>query len=497
VGLVTAALCLPFIRTVYWIGDEGIWLHGAERLLRGDRLYVDFFEMLPPGSFVLTAVWFSIAGISFWSARLLAILTIVGIACFTYLTCRQVSKNALLSALLATGWVVMSQGMNTQVGHHWFTTLFSMVAAWATLASVEYPQRWLRWPLIAGAAAGMAAMITPTRGAFAMLAAVTAFLDLRRYRAELVVYVLGCALVPTGLLVYVATQHALVAAFDDIIRFTAERYVSTQGLPFGSFADPQNFLLKYIFPLAALLLLIVCVSDWRACRRDRLLRLCAAFGLAGFAACFPRADMDHIAVAAPLACPLLVCCFTRLTERWRPTYRYVVVAVAVGLGAPSARVFSWTAQKALHAEIVPTPRGGVAFMRTPGAREMLARIAATPSGDGYFFYPYMPILPFLAAREHVAKNDILLPEFNLPSQYHDACISVMRHVSWVVIDRKWTDPAVVNGAFPAMRDAKPQETKGLEQALESGFEFVAKEGELELRRRRVGISDALCTGTTG
>ena len=133
-GLIAAVLCLPFIRLVA-IGDEGVLLNGAERMLRGSRLYADFFEFLPPGGFLLTEAWFSIAGISIGSARSLAILTIVGIACFTYLACWQASKNAPLSALLATGWVVMSQGVWTQVSHHWFTTLFSMVAAWAALVT--------------------------------------------------------------------------------------------------------------------------------------------------------------------------------------------------------------------------------------------------------------------------------------------------------------------------------------------------------------------------
>ena len=251
-GLIAAVLCLPFIRTV-GIGDEGVLLNGAERMLRGSRLYADFFEFLPPGGFLLTEAWFSIAGISIGSARLLAILTIVGIACFTYLACRQASKNAPLSALLATGWVVMSQGIWTQVNHHWFTTLFSMVAAWAALANVEHAQRWLRWPLIAGVAAGMAAMVTPHRGALVMLAAMTAFLNLRRHRAELIVYVLGCSLVPVGLLAYVVWHHALAAAFDDVILFAAVRYAPIQSVPFGSGGEFGFGPLKYLFPLAALL----------------------------------------------------------------------------------------------------------------------------------------------------------------------------------------------------------------------------------------------------
>jgi hypothetical protein len=41
-----------------------VLLHGAERLLKGQRLYIDFFEFLPPGGFVILAAWFGITGIS-------------------------------------------------------------------------------------------------------------------------------------------------------------------------------------------------------------------------------------------------------------------------------------------------------------------------------------------------------------------------------------------------------------------------------------------------
>src|SRR5262249_28406636 len=171
VGVTVFVLCLPFIGTIFGLGDEGVLLHGAERLLRGRRLYTDFFEFLPPGGFVIVMAWFGITGISIWSARLLAILTITGIACFTYLACRQASKDALFSALVAIGWAVTSQGIWTQISHHWFTTLFSMVATWAALASVKKSQRRQWQPLIAGVSAGAAAMVTPTRGVLAMLAA--------------------------------------------------------------------------------------------------------------------------------------------------------------------------------------------------------------------------------------------------------------------------------------------------------------------------------------
>jgi hypothetical protein len=500
VGLLTTVLCAPFFRTVFGMGDEGVLLNGAERMLRGSTLYVDFFEFLPPGGFLITEAWFSVAGISVGSARSLAILTFVGIACFTYLACWQASKNAPLSVVVTGGWALMSQGaltqISAQVSHHWFTTLFSMIAAWAALCSIEHTKRWLRWPLIAGAAAGMAAMITPHRGALAMLAAVAAFLNLR-HRAELIVYGFGCALAPVTVLAYLAGHHALTAAFDDVIRFTATRYVAIQSVPFGY--GGQNPPLKYLFLLAALLTLLICTIEWRMCFRNRAFWSCAAFGLAGFLGCFPRPDLVHIAFAAPLVCPLLAYCMTRLAQSCRPAwwrYQYLVAigGVMIGLCATSGLNFLWMAQQTLREQIVLTPRGAVTFFGRPGAPELLARIAATPSGDAYFFYPYMSMLSFLTARQHVSKYNVFMPGYTLPSQYYDACVSVMRHGSWVVIDRRGTDIEVLKRRFPAMRDAEPQEKRRFEEALASGFELVAQEGAFELRRRREGINDTACAG---
>src|SRR4029079_11121001 len=130
VAITTALVCMPFLRAIFWIHDEGVLLQGADRILHGSRLYTDFFEFLPPGGFAITAMWFSITDISFLSARILAVLTIVGVACFTYLACRLASKNAPLSALLVIGWVALSQGTWTQISHHWFTAFFAMIAVW-------------------------------------------------------------------------------------------------------------------------------------------------------------------------------------------------------------------------------------------------------------------------------------------------------------------------------------------------------------------------------
>jgi len=491
VGLISVVLCAPFARYVGWLGDEGVLLQAAERMAQGSTIYVDFFEFLPPGGFVLTQGWFGIAGTSMLSARALATLTIAGIACFTYLACRQASKRTLLSVGIALGWMVISQGYWTQVSHHWFTTLFSMIAAWATLVSVEDSRHRLRGPLTAGIAAGAAIMVTPTRGALAMLAGATAVMNLRRYRAGFLAYVIACALIPISLIAYVIGRDAQTSAWDDVIVFTAKHYASVNPVPFGLWGNPY---LTWIFPFAGLITLCVCVPNRRECLHDRVLRTCAAFGLAGFIGCFPRADGAHIGFAAPLVCPLLAYSLARVTWRWPAKFRYAAVAILCFV--PAARWFWWKTYSALHAEIVATPRGRVS-LAARGASEMAARIAATPSDHAFFFYPYMPMLAFLTARRQVSQYDVFVPGYTLPSQYQEACLDVMRSAGWVVIDRNWTDPKFLAGIFPAMRDFEPRETRRFEQALEAGFTFVARDGSFELRGRVPAVDESVCAGITG
>ncbi len=197
VGLLTSVLCAPFLRSVTRFGDDGVLLHGADRVLRGERLYLDFFEFLPPGGFLLTAGWLGTTGISLASARVLAILLVIGIACFAYLVCHKVSRSAAASAITSLAWVVMSQGLWTQLNHHWFTTLFCVVVLWALLAWIEKPHRH-RWLVVAGLAGGMANMVTPTRGALTLVAGVAAFNGIRQHFGALAVYSVTAIVVPVG-----------------------------------------------------------------------------------------------------------------------------------------------------------------------------------------------------------------------------------------------------------------------------------------------------------
>ncbi|MDR3518117.1 MAG: hypothetical protein P4M00_20140 [Azospirillaceae bacterium] len=433
---------------------------------------------------------------SIWSARLLAVITLVLIACFTYLACLRASKSAPLSAALGVGWLLVTEPQLAlmSVSYHWLTTLFAMAAAWATLASIDQPGRRVTGPLIAGLGAGMATMVIETVGALTMLAGIAAFINIRRYRTEIVAYIAGSLTIPGAMLLYVIANHAFYAAFDDVILFAFQQYSSIQYVPFGIWSNDATRALKYVFPFVGFLTLFVGVLNGRSGLRDRMLWSCVAFGVAGFAGSFPRPDVYHIAETAPLVCPLLAYGAARILRTLRPRYRILVAGAVILFIAPAVRAYTVQSLAALRAPLMPTPRGDAAFLWQSQTATLLARIAATPPGDRYFFYPYMPMMPFLAARDQISQIDIFTPMFTTPSQYRDACIAVMQQASWVIIDRKWTDQAWLHIVFPAMRDTGPPETLRFEQALETGFERVTTDDTFEMRRRRDGADASLCDG---
>lgn len=82
--------------------DEGVTLNGAWEILQHRRLYLDFFEFIPPGSFYLLAGWWHLLPVSYLSAIMLALLlTIVSGAGIYRLTQRLgVEKWQWLPVLL-------------------------------------------------------------------------------------------------------------------------------------------------------------------------------------------------------------------------------------------------------------------------------------------------------------------------------------------------------------------------------------------------------------
>jgi 4-amino-4-deoxy-L-arabinose transferase-like glycosyltransferase len=81
--------------------DEGIILQGAQRILRGEVLYRDFFSFLTPGSYYLLAFLFKIFGSSILVARTALVLLGAIYSVITYLLARRVCSRATAAFVAA------------------------------------------------------------------------------------------------------------------------------------------------------------------------------------------------------------------------------------------------------------------------------------------------------------------------------------------------------------------------------------------------------------
>ena len=495
VGLTACLICLPLLRHVNSFGDEGVWLGAADRLAGGERLYVDFFEFLPPGSFLIVQGWFYLVGSSFAAARGLAVLTLSAIAALAYLCCREASRNNLASVMAVLFWLAASPPMwLMEVNHHWFTTLFSTAAALMALRACRAGPGSPVLPLLCGLAGGAAAMVTPTQGALTLLAAAASLAGPGGVR-RLAWLAAGCAAVPLLMLAYIVHQDSFAAAVADVLFHTATRYATIQALPYGDGGGLLHTLVL-IHPLNLLLLAGVCRQDWPGCRRDPTLRTAAAFALAGFVAVFPRPDLVHIAFSLPLTLPLTACCAARLARTAARRAAFVCTAAAGAL-------ICCAALPLLEAQARPdaptaTARGDAMFAHATASAALVTRLAAEPTSERVFFYPYMPMLPYLAKRRQVSRYDLFTPHYTTDLQYHEACAQMMRDASLVVVDWRWADMAFLHMAFPAMPDGGTAAKDALEAALRSRFASIWRSGPYEILRRTAGGNDAdpACSGGT-
>jgi hypothetical protein len=495
VGAAAALLCAPFFRFVARLGDEGILLNAAQRMVSGEALYRDFFEFLFPLGFMATAGWMRCFGTGLPSARSLAIAIIALTAMFSYAASVRVSRSRSFSAGVVLVWLftALYRGRLMGTHHRWFAALFLSAAVVLALDALGAPRAPRRWGAI-GLAIGAGTLTTPTSGALLGLACVIVLLAYRRPLVELLSLFAGNLVALALVVIYLGAHHSIDGALSGLA-FLAKDYAGVQGVRFARGVDRHNWPLALFFP-AALLLSAIALFQGRLARKDPRLGAVAAFGLAGWAMCFPRPTPPHIVWAIPFVCPLLALglhrVFAPVFESPRARWVGAALALAIALGPTIGYVKSVAlAAKSPEAE---TARGRVRLgpdTNPAQLRRLLDRIRVLPSERG-FFYPYDAMVIYLSGRRHVAPVYYFTPEFTLPSQYRSSCQIVLREAAWVVLDRLNMDAGTILGMWPAIGVVNPPERLAFERAVEGAFEPVVATPRYELRMRRSDAEPAAC-----
>jgi 4-amino-4-deoxy-L-arabinose transferase-like glycosyltransferase len=159
--LLTAAYLFLFRRFSTMDPDEGIILQGAQRILRGEVLYRDFFSFFTPGSYYLLAALFKVFGNSLMVART-ALVVFGGIfSVVTYLLARRVCQR---SSALAAACVVSCTALpyRFMALHNWDSTLWACLAVYSSVRMIE--SRAVTWAAATGTFTSLTFLFEQSKG---------------------------------------------------------------------------------------------------------------------------------------------------------------------------------------------------------------------------------------------------------------------------------------------------------------------------------------------
>lgn len=486
-ALAVVATSLLFLSLFYRLPisdcDEGIIAMGAERILRGEVPYRDFFSELGPGSFYLQAVIFRMAGESLTTVRLTAWILGGILSGLVYLLAKRLIPGAG-AVVPAAAFAMVCYPSAYQISHHWWGNFFLLVSV---LCLAEYAVQDLetgsarRRALLtaAGAFAAFSLLTMQSKGAWALaMGAAYLFLDgkVSQDRSwsksvgdglRLNFWFLSSASVVLILTAaYFLARGALVSWVEDNFLFLITNY-----LPYADAPEPAPWamirhltsvvqekhslrsglnLLGYTFFSFAGPALAFGAAAWRLWsdrhlglvpRRSVLLFL--LLGLAAFLSEFHSPDFIHLAWGAPLMLILLTYEWTRALRAEGSVLRRLAAAGAVL--ALLLMVFTGS-RKALNTVLIYVPietRRGTIYVATKGAaesrrapiqaltqgpeesRQIIDAIQnAVPPGAETFFFPYDAELYFLTATRNPTRYDVLLPGFHSPQQIEETIASL-------------------------------------------------------------------------
>ncbi len=442
-------------RLILGTNDEGIYLDAAERILHGQKPYVDFFGYMTPGSFWMQALAFRLLGVTLAAGRVLVILY-VALECslIYWLVERFASRTtAIVTALFFLAFQTADPSMLT-AQHRWDSSAMSLasIAIW-----VGSHRRWL---VVSGFLIGCAALATPS---IALVGLVTLAWLLwsggSRIRAAWYLLGMSLAAAAAGMALWLS---GMLPAFLQQLSWLSHNYSSVNVMPYGAIIGGYRALFQGAGPweLPVRLCVVFCLAlpavlpvvavaggavDWFRNREPIILYLLLSVS-ALVASTYPRSDIAHLAYVAALPYAVTGILIYRLLPT-RPR-AWLTSSIAVW-----AVVFALQAQLPSHLRPFHTPVGDVrtSAAEAPVVEDLLSRVRPHQS---LFVYPYKPLLYFLTQAENPTRYPYLQPGLMTGD---DAALALSeleaRPPEWVLYMD--LDRAEFDRVFPSGKDLDP------------------------------------------
>lgn len=403
-GTVLLLLWIFGDRLILGTNDEGIYLDAAERMLHGQKPYVDFFGYMTPGSFWMQLLAFQLLGVTLAAGRVLVILYVaLECALIYWLVQRFASRSAaIVTALFFLAFQTADPNMLT-AQHRWDSSALS-------LASIALCVAAGRGRLIAsGVLIGCAALATPS----VALVGVATLVWLRKRAGW---YLLGASIAGAAAVAALWLEGTLPALLRQL-QWLSRNYSAVNVMHYGAIIGGYGalfegarawdlavrFCVVFCLALPAVLPVVAIAGGaafWFRHREATLLYLLLCT-LALVASTYPRSDVAHLAYVAAL--PYAVTGI--LIYRLLPARAAAWLAISIALWAA---MFAWQTQLPWRLRLLHTPVGDVRASAedAPVVEELLSQVRPHQS---LFVYPYKPLLYFLTQAENPTRYPYLAP----------------------------------------------------------------------------------------
>ncbi len=232
----------PFVPIWHW-GDQSIFLEHAQRMLHGEVLYRDLFQLNLPGTEYLYYFLFLCFGVRMWIAPLAVLVALTADALLVYSLSRVVLRGSAALLPAVAFLVVYLQSLLDGAHHLFSTTLIFLAVNLIARARNSF------WICCAGAALGLSTLFTSSKGVFVAIAVCLFFIwkfsGRRDALRAIAVLLVPFFTVVAAMLAYLATTTAPGTLFEWLVVFPLRYY------PAGRFNTPAAFFaeLNSVLPL--------------------------------------------------------------------------------------------------------------------------------------------------------------------------------------------------------------------------------------------------------